>query len=59
VAIDQRLHRLQINAPMPTGDVVGVRDVVTKLRAFPADIAYLCHDFAPNFGVCSAGMFRF
>jgi hypothetical protein len=31
--------------------VVGMRDVIAELRAFPADIAYLCHDFAPNFGV--------
>jgi hypothetical protein len=28
---------------------VRVRDVVTKLRPFAANIAYLCHDFAPNF----------
>jgi hypothetical protein len=27
---------------------VRMRDVVAELRAFPANIAYLCHDFAPN-----------
>jgi hypothetical protein len=27
---------------------VRVRDVIAKLRAFAANIAYLCHDFAPN-----------
>jgi hypothetical protein len=27
---------------------VRVRDVVTELRAFAANIAYLCHDLAPN-----------
>jgi hypothetical protein len=25
-----------------------VRDVVTELRAFAANVAYLCHDFTPN-----------
>jgi hypothetical protein len=30
---------------------VRMRDVIAELRAFPADITYLCHDFAPNFGV--------
>jgi hypothetical protein len=30
---------------------VRVRDVVPELRAFAANVAYLCHDFAPNFGV--------
>jgi hypothetical protein len=27
---------------------VRVRDVVAELRTFPANIAYMCHDFAPN-----------
>jgi hypothetical protein len=27
---------------------VRVRNVVTELRAFPANIAYLCHSIAPN-----------
>jgi hypothetical protein len=30
---------------------VGVRDIIAELRAFPADVAYLCHCFAPNFGL--------
>ena len=51
VAVHQRLHCLQIHAPAPPCDVVGVRDVVAELRAFPADVAYLCHCFAPNFGL--------
>jgi hypothetical protein len=34
----------QIDVPAPLGHVVGVADVISKLRAFPADITYLCHD---------------
>jgi hypothetical protein len=30
---------------------VGVRDIIAELRAFPAYIAYLCHDLAPNSGL--------
>ena len=51
VAVHQRLHCLQIHAPATPGDVVGVRDIIAELRAFPADIAYLRHDLAPNSGV--------
>ena len=51
LAVHQRLDCLQIHAPPPPGDVVSVRNVVAELRTFPADVAYLCHDFAPNFGV--------
>ena len=51
LAVYQCLDSLQIHAPLAAGDVVGVRDIVTELRAFPADIAYLCHDLAPNLGV--------
>ena len=47
-AVDQGLDGLQIDVPAPAGDVVRVGDVVTELRAFAANIAYLCHDFAPN-----------
>ena len=50
LAVHQRLDRLQIYAPAPPRDVVGVRDIVAELRAFPADITYLCHDLAPNSG---------
>jgi len=45
---DQRFYRLQINAPATPRHVVRVRDVIAELRAFAANIAYLCHDFAPN-----------
>ena len=51
LAVHQRLDSLQIHAPAPPCDVVGVRDIVAELRAFPAEIAYLCHDLAPNLGV--------
>jgi hypothetical protein len=27
---------------------VRVRNVVAELRAFPANIAYLCHNYTPN-----------
>ena len=38
------VDRTQIDVPAPLGHVVGVADVISKLRAFPADITYLCHD---------------
>jgi hypothetical protein len=43
-AIDLCLHRAEIDVPAPLGDVVRVRDVITELRAFAADIANLSHD---------------
>src|SRR5580698_11098614 len=51
VAVNQRLDGLQIDVPAAPRHVVRVRNVVTELRAFAANIAYLCHCFAPNFGV--------
>ena len=48
-AVDEGLDSLQIDVPAAPRDVVRVRDVVTELRAFAANVAYLCHDFAPNF----------
>src|ERR1035437_3784451 len=47
-AIDQGLHRLQVHVPAPTRYVVRVRDVIAKLRAFAANVAYLCHCSTPN-----------
>src|SRR5580700_10674207 len=47
-AVDQGLDSLQIDVPAAARNVVRVRDVVTELRAFAANIAYLCHDFTPN-----------
>ena len=43
-ALNLGLHRTKIDVPTPLGDVVGVADVVSKLRPFAADIAYSCHD---------------
>jgi hypothetical protein len=34
----------QIDVPTPLGDVVGVTDVISKLRPLAADCANLCHD---------------
>jgi len=51
IPVDQRFDRLQIHAPAAPGDVVRMRDVIAELRTFPADVAYLCHDVAPDFGV--------
>ena len=48
VPVDQRLHSLKIDAPAAAGHVVRVRDVIAKLRTFAANVAYLCHDVAPN-----------
>ncbi len=47
-AIDQRVNGLQIRAPSPTSYVVGVGNVIAKLRAFAANVAYLCHDSTPK-----------
>src|SRR5579863_4260622 len=43
IAIDQRLHCLQVDVPAPLRYVVRVRNVVAKLRPFAANITYLCH----------------
>ena len=40
------VHRAQIDVPAPLGHVVGVADVIPKLRPFAADFANLCHDFS-------------
>ena len=47
-AVDQSLDSLQIHVPAPPGYIVRVRDVVTELRPFAADVAYLCHRPTPN-----------
>ena len=36
-------NRAQIHVPAPLGDVMGVADIVSKLRPFAADFAYACH----------------
>ena len=41
VSVDQCLDGLQIHVPAAARDVVRVRDVVTKLRPFAANIANL------------------
>src|SRR5579864_808259 len=43
-AFDLRVHRAEIDLPPPLGHVVGVADVISKLRPLAADFAYLCHD---------------
>ena len=43
-AIDLGFDRLKVDVPAPTRGVVGVGDVVAELRAFAAEIAFLCHD---------------
>ena len=47
-ALDYGVNGLEIWAPATAGDVVGVRDVIAKLRAFAAKIAYLCHCPTPE-----------
>jgi hypothetical protein len=42
--IDLSLDGLEVYVPATTGGVVGVRDVVSELRAFAAEITFLCHD---------------
>jgi hypothetical protein len=46
--LNEGVHGLEIWAPATAGDVVGVRDVIAKLRAFAAKIAYLCHCPTPE-----------
>jgi hypothetical protein len=43
-AVDLGLDGLQVYVPATPGGVVGVRDVVAKLRAFAAKITFVCHD---------------
>lgn len=38
------LDRAKIDIPATAGDVMRVRNVVAELRAFAADVAYLCHN---------------
>ena len=47
-AVDLGLDGLQVYVPATPGGVVGVRDVVAKLRAFAAKITFLCHDEYSN-----------
>jgi hypothetical protein len=43
-SLHDRAYRAQIHVPAPLGDVMGVADVVSKLRPFAAHFAYACHD---------------
>ena len=36
-------NRAQVYVPTPLGHVMGVADIVSKLRPFAADFAYACH----------------
>jgi hypothetical protein len=47
-AIDKGLYGLEIYVPAPAGYIMCVRDIVTKLRAFAANVACLCHRSTPN-----------
>ena len=43
-AVDFGLDGLEVHVPAAAGGVVGVRDVVAELRAFAAEITFVCHD---------------
>jgi len=43
-SLNDRAHRAQVHVPSPFGDVMGVADIVSKLRPFAAHFAYACHD---------------
>ena len=47
-ATNEGLDRLEVHIPAAASDVVSVRNIVTVLRTLPANLAYLCHDLAPN-----------
>ena len=40
------VDRAQIHVPAPLGHVVGVADVISKLRPFAAYFTNLCHDYS-------------
>ena len=42
------MDRPQIYIPAPLGHVMGVTDVVSKLRPLAAEFAYLCHGLLPS-----------
>src|SRR4051794_6777841 len=42
-AIHARTHRTQVHVPAAAAHVVSVADLISKLRAFAADVANLCH----------------
>ena len=42
------MNRAQIDVPAPLGHVMGVADVVSKLRPFAAHFTYLCHCVTPE-----------
>jgi hypothetical protein len=46
-AFDHGVYGLEIWAPATPGYVVRVGDVIAKLRAFAANVAYLCHCSTP------------
>jgi hypothetical protein len=43
-AVHNRPYRTQVHIPAPTAYIMGVADVVSKLRPFAAHFAYSCHD---------------
>ena len=43
-ALNLGVDRAQIDVPAPLSHVVGVADVISKLRPLAADFANLCHD---------------
>lgn len=47
-AVDLCFDGLQVYVPATPRGVVGVRDVIAKLRAFAAKITFLCHDRYSN-----------
>jgi hypothetical protein len=55
-AVYECLYGLQVHIPAAASNVVCVRNVIAKTRAFAADIACLCHDTNSSFfSLCGAG----
>ncbi|GAC1509013.1 MAG: hypothetical protein NVS1B11_13120 [Terriglobales bacterium] len=40
------VNRTQVHVPAPLADIVGVADIVSKLRPFAAYITCLCHNYS-------------
>lgn len=55
-AVHLSLDGLKIHVPASAGGVVGVGDIIAKLRAFAAKIAFLCHDEVLQFRIAETSL---
>jgi hypothetical protein len=55
-ALDLGLDWAKVDVPAAAGDVVGVRNIISELRTFAADLANLSHDLLHASKFSSAGL---